>query len=557
MEWISKSANGQPAWGDSFQSSLSSDGRFVAFGSSAANLVPGDTNGVGDIFVVDRQQQTIERVSISSAGLQGNGGSGYPAISADGRFVAFVSASTNLDPGDPHPAWDIYLHDRQQKTTQLVSIHIGPPVLAFFSGARDPRISPDGRFVAFQFVEDIIVPGDVNGMPDVFLRDMQTGVTELISLDSNQVQSDGHSIAPQVSADGRYVAFLSQATNWYPIHPLPPQPVKTFVYIRDRLTNSLIPVNLNTAGSLGPGGAGDAHLAFSADGRTLVYSYGWANFYPWMGALLAHDLSTGKIDLIAHSIFGQSSSQTYFESRRQAISADGRFVVYDSLDKELVLNSQNKGGYNVFIHDRATALTQVASLGPNGQWPSIPSLWYTNAFRPAISADGLVISFTCPDPSFGSGNTFYNIYVRTCDWTQPAVYCAAQQNSLGCTPAISFSGSPSASAGSSFIVGVQGLVSSTFGFFFYSTRKPLIAPFQGGYLCMPAPIRRMPLKATGGNASPDCSGGLQVDFNAWIASGVDLSLVAGGNVCIQAWSRDAGAAIPTNLSNALVFAIGP
>ena len=558
VEWISKSASGQPAWGDSGTSALSSDGRFVAFVSEAANLASGNNNGyLTDIFVVDRNLQTIEQVSVSTTGVGGNDTSMEPDISGDGRFVVFVSESTNLDPLDTHPAPDIYLHDRQMQTTQLVSIHIKPPA-PFFPGlgSAEPKISPDGRFVVFTHWEDNIVPGDSNGVRDVFLRDTTTGVTELVSLASNQVQGDLDSSHAEVSADGRYVAFLSEAKNWYRVmHPFS-SVHRNYVYVRDRALGKLIPVNLNAAGTLGPGWAG-ASLAMSEDGRTLVYPWGVQGMPKWIGALVAHDLLTGSVDLIAHSIFGTKSSQTYAAAKRPSISADGRFVVYDDPGKELVLNSQNKGCPNVYIHDRMTGLTQVAGLGPNGQWPSLPPQTCAEAFYPSISADGRVISFACEDPTFGSGNAYYNIYVRTCDWTQPAVYCAAQRNSLGCKPGISGTGSPSASAGSGFTVGVQNLISSSYGFFFYSTRKPLIAPFQGGYLCMPQPIRRMPLQATGGSTAPDCSGSFALDFNAWIATGADPMLVAGENACVQAWSRDPGSATGSNLSDAIVFAIGP
>ncbi|HVS10511.1 MAG TPA: hypothetical protein VMS76_11600, partial [Planctomycetota bacterium] len=304
-------------------------------------------------------------------------------------------------------------------------------------------------------------------------------------------------------------------------------------------------------------------LALSADGRYLAYMTtccGHDIAALWLGTIRLRDLVTGKHQTISHTVFGNHSPlhvPVFLSSKNPSISADGRFIAFESYDDELVLNSGNKGGVNVFVHDQVTGLTQVAGLGPSGQWPSIPFQFYADAFRPSISADGRNISFTCEDPSFGSGNVYYNIYVRSCDWTQPAVYCASQANSLGCTPAISYSGSPSASAGSGFTIDVKRLVSSTYGVFFYSTQRPLLAPFQGSYLCMELPIRRLALMPTGGSTSPDCTGGLQVDFNAWIASGADPSLVPGENVCIQAWSRDSGAATTTNLSNALVFAIGP
>ena len=556
-EWISKSWNGQPAAGNSFDSALSSDGRHVAFESEAANLVPGDSNGKNDIFVVDRFFHTVERVSVSSAGVQGNDHSLSPSMSGDGRYITFVSKSTNLDPLDTHPAYDVYLHDRQAKTTQLISIHIKPQVTTFWASAQ-PRISPDGRFVLFHHGEDNIVPGNANGTGDVFLRDMSTGVTELVSVSSAGLQSDGQSYGGVMSADARYVAFLSEANNWYPGNStVVPRPCP---YIRDRVSGTTLPVNPTNMLTLC--GASDG-LSMSVDGRFLAYTFGncaASDLTPlWLAHVFVRDMLTGVSVPVSHSTFAIPTlpKPSLLPSGRPSISADGRFITFQSYDDDLVLNSGNTGGINVFVHDRLTGLTQCASLGPAGQWPSIPFQWYAEAFRPAISADGRHISFSCEDPSFGSGNALYNIYVRTCDWTQPAVYCAAQTNSLGCVPSISSAGSPSASVGSGFTVGVKRLISSTYGVFFYSTRRPLLAPFQGGYLCMELPIRRLALMPTGGSTSPDCTGGLQVDFNAWIASGADPSLVAGENVCIQAWSRDAGAVTTTNLSNALVFAIGP
>ena len=126
---------------------ISADGRFVAFSSDATNLVPGDTNGTADVFVRDRQTGTTRRVSVGSGGAQGNGLSVDPAISADGRFVAFASDATNLVPGDTNGADDVFVRDRQTGTTRRVSVGSGGA-----QGDRvsfDPAISADGRFVAF------------------------------------------------------------------------------------------------------------------------------------------------------------------------------------------------------------------------------------------------------------------------------------------------------------------------------------------------------------------------------------------------------------------------
>ncbi len=559
-QWISTPGGGVPAFGDSLNSALSTDGRFVAFDSIASNLVPGDGNAASDAFVLDRQLNTIERVSVGTGGIEGNGGSGGPDISGDGRFVVFVSASTNLDPGDTHPAWDIYLRDRVTQTTQLISAHLSPPVKPNWGGA-EPRISPDGRFVAFSFGEDIIVPGDTNGWGDVFLRDMSTGLTELISVSSSGVQSNEQSATPAMSADGRYVAFRSRASNWFPGN-LPQPWSKDYVYVRDRQLGTLIPVNLNSIGKLGPGNAGN-QLDLSADGRFLVYMYGFGGSVDlpsiWLSWFFVRDLFTGVTQPVDSSVFGNNAPPNPFllSPSNPTISADGRFVVFESFDDQLVLHTGNTGGINVFIHDRLTGLTQGAGLGPNGQWPSLPPQTGAEAFFPSISPDGRSVSFSCEDPTFGSGNAFYNIYVRTCDWTQPQVYCDSQVSSLGCRPTVTFAGSPSVTTGSGFTVEVQGLVSSSSGFLFYSTGRPFLTPFQGNYLCMEPPIRRMPPQPTSGSQAPDCTGGLSVDFNAWIASGADPTLIAGENACVQAWTHDRGAATGANLSNALAFAIGP
>jgi archaellum component FlaF (FlaF/FlaG flagellin family) len=194
--------------------SVSADGRYVAFESVSDNLVPGDTNGVDDVFVRDRQSGQTERVSVDSSGVQGNGRSNFPSISADGRYVAFWSLADNLVSGDTNGAYDVFVHDRQSGQTERVSVDS--------SGAQannssfNPSISGDGRYVAFQSYADDLVPGDTNGFADVFVHDRQSHWTERVSVDSSGVQGDGHSYLPSISADGRHVAFLSAADDLVP-----------------------------------------------------------------------------------------------------------------------------------------------------------------------------------------------------------------------------------------------------------------------------------------------------------------------------------------------------
>ncbi|HVN85149.1 MAG TPA: hypothetical protein VMW17_09915 [Candidatus Binatia bacterium] len=197
------------------------DGRFVAFVSSSTALVRNDTNGARDVFVWDRQEQSIDRVSVGSDGRQANLGSqpsGYPpAISDDGRFVAFASDATNLVDGDDNGVTDVFIRDRLAGTT----IRIEPPsgcttggaAAISASGASDaPSISADGRFVAFKSLASNFVSGDTNNRADIFVFDRTTRLVARVLGDGN-VEPNGDSNFPHISADGQWITFQSDASN--------------------------------------------------------------------------------------------------------------------------------------------------------------------------------------------------------------------------------------------------------------------------------------------------------------------------------------------------------
>src|SRR5205809_5350390 len=198
-----------------FPPALSADGRFVAFVSFATNLVAGDTNGATDVFVHDRQTDTTERVSVASGGTQSNDASLGSALSADGRFVAFQSDATNLVAGDTNGATDVFVYDRQTGMTERVSVASGGTQAN--NASSYPVLSADGRFVAFDSAATDLVAGDTNGASDVFVHDRQTGTTERVSVASGGAQGNGNSggsfAVPAPSAAGRFVAFQSAATN--------------------------------------------------------------------------------------------------------------------------------------------------------------------------------------------------------------------------------------------------------------------------------------------------------------------------------------------------------
>jgi Tol biopolymer transport system component len=209
------SANGAGAVGNgqSDDPAISADGRHVTFRSQAGNLVSGDTNGTAwDIFSKDLQTGAVDRVSVSTAGAQANGASHNPVISGDGRYVVFRSSASNLVTGDTNGQQDLFVRDRQAGTTTRVSVASGGGQAT--GGASDePAITADGRYIAFQSDAADLVTGDSNAVTDIFVRDQTAGTTVRVSLDSAAGQSNGRSSDPAISGDGTTVVFESEATN--------------------------------------------------------------------------------------------------------------------------------------------------------------------------------------------------------------------------------------------------------------------------------------------------------------------------------------------------------
>jgi len=210
-EFVDVDSSGAQADGNSYEPSISADGYFVAFFSYATNLVPGDTNARPDVFVRDRNTGTTERVSVDSSGAAGNNISFSPSISADDRFVAFQAFGNSLVAGDTNGKWDVFVHDRQTGTTERVSVDSAG--MEGNDHSVEPSISPDGRFVAFESGASNLVGGDTNGAVDIFLRDRLNGSTERVSVDSLGAEGNGGSSDSSISADARFVSFTGYSSN--------------------------------------------------------------------------------------------------------------------------------------------------------------------------------------------------------------------------------------------------------------------------------------------------------------------------------------------------------
>jgi Tol biopolymer transport system component len=360
-------------------SRISTDGRYIAFESFAANLVPGDRNGALDVFVHDLQNGQTERVSVDSSGVEGDMQSSNVAISADGRFVAFTSHATNLVPGDTNGAADIFVRDRVAGQTFRVSVDSSDAQAN--NQSMNPALSADGRYVGFFSSATNLVAGDTNGANDVFVHDLLTGETTRVSVDSSGAQGNGPSAYAALSADGRYVAFISLATNL-----VANDTNGTWdVFVHDRATGHTTLESVDSNGA--QGNVFGTLPAISADGRYVAFASLATNLVP--------NDTNGALDVFVHDrITGRTTRVSVDSSRQQgdenswgpSFSPDGRFVAFYSDATNLVAGDVN-GVSDVFVHDLLTYQTTLISVDTAGMQAN------SNCYAPSISADGRYVTF--------------------------------------------------------------------------------------------------------------------------------------------------------------------
>jgi Tol biopolymer transport system component len=528
--------------------SVSADGRYVAFESVSDNLVPGDTNGVDDVFVRDRQSGQTERVSVDSSGVQGNGRSNFPSISADGRYVAFWSLADNLVSGDTNGAYDVFVHDRQSGQTERVSVDS--------SGAQannssfNPSISGDGRYVAFQSYADDLVPGDANGFADVFVRDRQSGTTEIVSVATGGAQGDGISGAYRVSisSDGHCVAFESLADDLVAGDTNGAYDV----FVHDRQTGQTERVSVD---SNGVQGNGISYVpSISGDGRYVAF-YSFADNLipgdtPGREDCFVNDRQSGATEIVSVSASGVQGNGG---SDSPSISADGRYVAFASTANNLVHGDTN-GFEDVFVHDRQSHWTERVSVDSSGVQGD------GHSYLPSISADGRHVAFlsAADDLVPGDTNAGVDSFLRDRGFPPPDSYCTAKIDSIGCAPAIGSSGTASIGGADNFYVTASNVLNNKRGMMLWS-RTAAGTPFQGGTLCVATPFVRTPLQNSEGSVRPvnDCSGVYSFHFTQTYMARNFLG--AGSEVFAQYWSRDPGFAPPDDvgLTDALHFVIAP
>jgi len=539
LEVVSLNMSGKPGNNGSASESISYDGRFVVFASSATDLVPGDTNGKVDTFVVDRRTGIVERVSVSSSGVQANGTCWEGRISADGRFVSFLSQATNLDPKDTDIVQDVYLHDRIAKTTVLISERLGTGFKSM--GCTSANVSADGRWVAFQCTDSDVLPG----VPawNTFVRDTWLDTTELASIGPAGQVEGGASAEPHMSGDGRFVAFYNGKLNW----GTPSVGAQSAVWLRDRMLGTTTLVSSTASGEISDCLVGQPSV--SHDGRYVAFQSCSSNLLPpdephGIYDIVRWDRITGEFTTASTTFTDEGVSAV---AGRPDISADGTKVVYYTGSVEVTPGPQISP--SVYLSDLATGTSR------NLQSNSAGDIGNAGTITGGISGDGRSAVFTSHSTNLVRGLTTNadQVYVRSCDKALPMAYCVSTKGSTGCTMRIGSIGDPSASAGTGFQVRLEKPPARAPLLVFYGTSGDWGTPYGAGWLCVKSPLKRAVAGASGAGAS--CAATWSTDFNAFVASGVDGDLVAGAVVHLQGWARNSAG--EGQLSDALALVLEP
>jgi Tol biopolymer transport system component len=483
--------------------------------------------------------------SATNTNAEANGRSIRPSISADGRYVAFQTLAY-----DANTAWDVYVYDRLTSSLACVSVNVtGAPAEGTL-----PAISANGRFTAFMSYTTNHVPNGAGWLEEhrVYVHDRQSGSIELVSVDATGSNpADGPSMWPAISADGKFVTFCSEGTNLVP-------GVTSNVgnlFRRDRVAGTTILVSQSTSGA--EGNARCDNSAISDDGRCVAFESFASNLVATdtnnAPDVFLRDCVAGTTILVSGSIVRPGDSGDAL-SDNPWISADGRFVVFHSLASDLAFGDLN-GLADVYLYDRERNVNARASLDCGGVDPDdssdLPRMSPDGRWIVIQSRARDLVS-----PPHSSSTT--DVFVRdACVWPA-VNYCTAGISSSICVPGMSASGSPCVSATSGFVLTCTGLEGQRFGLIFYGVSGRLAMPWgaqSSSYLCVAPSIQRTPAQSSGGTAGT-CTGAISVDWPGFLA-GNPYALGApfsGGEVVqAQCWYRDPPAPRTTNLSDAIEF----
>lgn len=365
---------------------VSADGRYVAFQSAATDLVPNDNNGRVDLFVYDTSVNRMHLASATPVGVSGSGDSFAPAFSLDGGKLVFVSTADNLTSNDTNGTSDVFVRDLTTGTTTLISVNTNG--VAGAGSSATPVISENGRFVAFSSSAPDLVTNDGNGLNDVFVRDLTSGFTSLASANTNGVGGNRISFGPAISPGGDRVAFVSQATDLINVVDTNGQ---TDVYLREIGSGSNVLVSVTAAGTTGS--AGSASPVFSTDGQNVLFISIATNFAAidnnGRQDVFLWNRATRATELISVRAGGGGTANGLSGITAASISRDNRYVTFFSEASDLIAgNADTNGVADVFLRDRQSGVTRLVSYNPGtGQIAD------GRSFSPFISGDGQTVVF--------------------------------------------------------------------------------------------------------------------------------------------------------------------
>ena len=376
---ISLDSAGTQGNSSSFDPAVSGDGRYITYSSAATNLVVGDTNLSSEIFLFDTTTLATTRVSVDSAAVQGNSSSADSAVSGDGRYITYISDASNLVVGDTNGHRDVFLFDRITAVTTRVSVNNA--AVQGNADSSSPAISGDGRYITYHSDASNLVVGDTNGTFDVFLFDRTTAVTTRISVDSAANQSNADSFTPSISADGRYITYTSDASNLV----VGDTNGTADVFLFDRTTPLTSRISVDSAAN--QSNADSFIPSISADGRYITYTSDASNLVIGdtnlrFDVFLFDRTTTATARISVGSLATQSNADSFIPS----ISGNGRYVTYTSDANNLVVGDTN-GISDVFLFDRTTLATTRISVD------SVATQSNAVSFNPAISGDGRYITY--------------------------------------------------------------------------------------------------------------------------------------------------------------------
>jgi hypothetical protein len=428
MTRVSVDSDGNEVTPDSILSAVNSNGRFVAFVSLSDDLSTDDTNGFADVYLRDLITGSTELISVASDGELGDDDSGFIglgqdrqqymgiSISANGRFVAFVSAASNLVESDTNGSVpDIFVRDRANNSTELVSLN--PNGIQANSSSENPSINDNGQFVAFQSNATNLISDDTNddtngSISDVFVRDRVGETTELISRNSNQTQANLTSGNPSISGDGQFVAFESNATNLIIGDTSDENGSEADIFVRDRVSGETDLISVDSDRIQGNNDSNNPSI--SRSGYYVAFESTASN-------LVEEDTNGSTSDIFVHDRVGLTTDlvsinseqiQANEASNNPSISGDGEYVAFESSATNL---AEVTIGQNIFIRDLIVNQTELISDSQVGDDGSLGSA------LPEISSNGRVVTFTsdAPDLVEDDNNDVFDVFAAPNPFTEP------------------------------------------------------------------------------------------------------------------------------------------